>query len=178
MALNFRKAYSVNETWKPAHGYEGLYEVSDFGRVRSVRHRDTSRHFLRFIGGKTLKPILNSGYYGVNLYINGKAKLRKIHVLVLEAFIGPRPPGLFACHNDGNALNNHLSNLRWDTPSANIADSVEHRTHVEARKTHCSQGHPFTDGNTRISHDGKRVCKKCHRDRERERYRRNVSVAS
>jgi hypothetical protein len=47
------------------------------------------------------------------------------------------------CHNDSNPANNHLSNLRWDTRSANRADTVRAGNHAQARKTHCPQGHDF-----------------------------------
>lgn len=49
-----------------------------------------------------------------------------VHRLVLEAFIGPCPPGMEACHNDGNPRNNALSNLRWDTSENNSADKIRH----------------------------------------------------
>jgi HNH endonuclease len=50
----------------------------------------------------------------------------KVHRLVLMTFVGPCPPGLMGCHNDGNAANNRLSNLRWDTHNSNIQDAVKH----------------------------------------------------
>jgi hypothetical protein len=53
-------------------------------------------------------------------------RLFRVHVLVLEAFVGPRPPGMVCCHGDGDPTNNALSNLRWDTPQANHADRVKH----------------------------------------------------
>lgn len=56
-----------------------------------------------------------------------KAEFR-IHRLVLETFIGPCPNGMEGCHNDGNPLNNHLDNLRWDTHKKNVEDSIKHGT--------------------------------------------------
>jgi hypothetical protein len=53
-----------------------------------------------------------------------------IHVLVLTAFVGPRPTGLHACHNNGNSLDNHLTNLRWDTVRENALDRIRHGTFV------------------------------------------------
>jgi hypothetical protein len=55
-----------------------------------------------------------------------RSKHRDVHTLILEAFIGPRPPGMQCCHKDGNPLNNRLDNLRWDTPSSNSRDTVRH----------------------------------------------------
>lgn len=51
-----------------------------------------------------------------------------VHGLLLEAFIGPRPPGAHGCHNDGDKLNNTLGNLRWDTRSGNMQDAIRHGT--------------------------------------------------
>jgi len=58
----------------------------------------------------------------------GKLIQRYVHRLVLEAFVGPCPPGMEGCHNDGNPLNNTPSNLRWDTHAANHADTRRHGT--------------------------------------------------
>jgi hypothetical protein len=51
-----------------------------------------------------------------------------VHRLILLAFVGPAPAGFQACHNDGNPVNNALSNLRWDTPTGNVRDSIKHGT--------------------------------------------------
>ncbi len=75
-----------------------------------------------------MKPIRRQGYLTVNLAKGGKKTARRIHRLVLEAFIGPCPPDMVACHGDGDRANNELSNLRWDTPRANSDDSLRHGT--------------------------------------------------
>lgn len=77
------------------------------------------------IGGYTE----GSGHTSVALYHPGdrKPKRFKTHTLVLEAFVGPKPPRMFACHIDGNRQNNHASNLRWDTAGANARDRVKHK---------------------------------------------------
>jgi hypothetical protein len=62
------------------------------------------------------------------LHIGGKTYVKRMHRLVLFAFVGPCPPGMEGCHNDGNHQNNALSNLRWDTPSANQRDRAKHGT--------------------------------------------------
>lgn len=59
---------------------------------------------------------------------DGKAKTKKVHHLVAEAFLGPRPKGMFVCHIDGNVLNNKASNLRYGTPKSNTADMKSHGT--------------------------------------------------
>lgn len=111
------------EIWKPVLGYEGYYEVSNFGRVKS---------FWRG-APKILKPSENHefGYLSVNLHhpeISGY-KTRLIQHLVLEAFQGPRPAPEMVCrHRDGNPKNNRNDNLCWGTQAENLADRVEHGT--------------------------------------------------
>jgi len=125
---------SIIEQWKPVPGYEGLYEVSDRGRVRSVDRwlncRDGQRQWHR---GRLLKQVDNgNGYQGVslsNLCEGTRPKRFYVHFLVLDAFVGPRPDEHQAAHGDGNRLNNRLSNLRWATVSENIADKLKHGTH-------------------------------------------------
>ena len=69
----------------------------------------------------------NKGHLRVELR-NGEGRIKKynVHRLVLEAFVGGCPDGHEGCHNDGNPANNHLSNLRWDTPKANWEDRKRH----------------------------------------------------
>lgn len=69
-----------------------------------------------------------SKYLCVSMRNDGKYVLKKVHAIVLEAFVGSRPPGMEACHNDGNRANNAISNLRWDTKAGNEADKVRHGT--------------------------------------------------
>jgi hypothetical protein len=116
----------MTETWKTVPGYDGMYEVSIHGRVRSwKRHRGLPG---RREESRLLKPGLVRGYPKVNLWKNGRQKTVKVHVLVLTAFIGPCPHGLECCHADGNYINNHLTNLRWDTRSVNHQDAIAHGT--------------------------------------------------
>jgi hypothetical protein len=58
----------------------------------------------------------------------GKVVCRYVHRLVLEAFVGPCPEGMEACHNNGDTADNRLVNLRWDTKQANVADKLKHGT--------------------------------------------------
>lgn len=78
---------------------------------------------------RQLKGSLNrEGYPYVALYRDGKRFKHLLHRLILEAFVGPCPPGMEGCHNDGDPANNRLANLRWDTPKSNMADCVRHGT--------------------------------------------------
>jgi hypothetical protein len=73
------------------------------------------------------KPILlRWGYLAVNLHRDQTKNRRLIHHLVLEAFVGPRPPGLICCHWDGDPANNRVENLRWDTYKSNCDDMLRH----------------------------------------------------
>ena len=184
------------EIWKPVLGFEGIYEVSNHGRVKTVatqRIRKPSR--------------CNSyGHLGVSLTRDGKVYSRRVHCLVLESFVGPRPSGAQACHApDPDPTNNRLDNLRWDTPRGNALDRkprsecraghqftpentyqrpdgggrmclscIKIRNRSKPRKgqaTHCAAGHELTPENTYLWSTGSRRCKTCHKQRAKERYR-------
>lgn len=100
------------EIWKPVVGYEGRYEVSSEGRIASLRFRGNGSREL-------MKPTPNLACYMVIMLCR---KQYRLHCLVLEAFVGPRPEGMQGCHNDNDKTNNRLENLRWDTPKGNIGD--------------------------------------------------------
>ena len=91
------------EIWKPVSGYEGLYEVSNYGRVRSVyRYK------------KVLKEMVsNSGYARVDLFRDGKRKQYSVHRLVALAFIEKNDDKNVVNHKDENKLNNNANNLEW-----------------------------------------------------------------
>ena len=115
------------QIWKPVLGFEGFYEASESGEIRSIQRQNTKNK--RLMGGDFVKPILGSrGYFVVNLTKPGIRKQIFLHKIILEAFIGPRPKGFQCCHNDGNKLNCNLENLRWDTISNNHKDKRLHGT--------------------------------------------------
>ncbi len=74
------------------------------------------------------------GYVKVSFNVNKKRFHRYAHRIVLESFLGPCPLGMEACHNNGDKLDNRLSNLRWDTKKNNQADRVAHGTKIEGSK--------------------------------------------
>lgn len=165
------------ETWRPVPGCPG-YEVSDHGRVRSVdrmiRYPD-GRAPYRVAGRiKTLRVNDDYGHLAVNLSVSGVATRPLVHGLVLEAFVGPCPTGLEACHNNGDASDNRIENLRWDTPSENQRDRVRHGRHHNAAKTHCKHGHELSPENIRLftrkaggryrQPSTTRICKRCEAD--------------
>lgn len=159
--------HPTQENWRAIPGFEGLYEVSDHGRVRSLdRERRSWGGGTARIKGRLLKACTNkNGYQQVDLYKNGKRRMSYVHSLVCLAFYGPRPSGIEVCHNDGNPSNNRLSNLRYDTSSANKYDVVKHGHHVQVNKTHCKRGHLLDGGNLRpyVAKQGFRGCLACNR---------------
>lgn len=114
------------EVWLPVPGFEGQYEVSDRGSVARLPCRSARGRSLR---GMFLKPTSDRhGYSVVNLRRRGKSTQRKVHQLVLEAFVAPRPPGESTRHLDGNPRNNHVDNLAWGTHTENMHDKARHGT--------------------------------------------------
>lgn len=165
---------STNENWRPIGGYEGIYSVSDRGRVRSEKRVITDKNgYNRRIPELILVPeITNGGHQRVSLWKNHKKDIRKVHHLVLEAFAGERPSGMEACHWNDIPTDNRLANLRWATQSDNTFDRVRNGKHHEARKTHCKRGHEFTPENTLPQSKGQgRNCRKCRNLRDRARRR-------
>lgn len=167
-----------HERWLPIPGFEGHYEVSDHGRVRSldrvvIDKQGTRR---RKFKGRMLKPQrVYTGYDVVGLSKDGKPRDWYIHRLVLMAFCGPPAPGAEGCHNNDIRSDNRLENLRWDTHLNNVRDAVKRdRMKNPARdKTHCKRGHEL----------GKRIpgrrrrCIICRRYLERVRYHRQRQAA-
>jgi hypothetical protein len=130
------------EQWRPIAGYEGAYMVSDHGRVRSLDRVITYRDGrTRFHPGRILRPGDTGGGHIVYLGA-GIQNQKSVHRLVLEAFVGPCPPGMEACHWNDIRHDNRLENLRWDTHSANEFDKVRNGRHRRAGgKTHRKNSH-------------------------------------
>lgn len=162
----------MSEQWRPVVGWEGYYEVSDHGRVRSVartvvKHNGHTQRWKSRI--RKDGPHGNRGHRGVTLWRNGTMTMRTVHSLVLEAFVCLRPDGMHACHEDGDPSNNHVRNLRWDSQAENNRDISRHGHHHNGRKTHCRHGHEFTPENTIVRSDGKgRHCRICRNKANRE----------
>ena len=108
------------EEWRPVVGFEGLYEVSDAGQVRSIRGPYC---------GRVLSPgPHNGGYPLIHLYRSGRRTARTLHSIVAAAFIGPRPDGQVVRHVDGVRTNCRAGNLLYGTPQQNEADKQVHGT--------------------------------------------------
>lgn len=102
------------EIWKDVPGYEGFYQISDFGRIRRVKAGIGAKYGLILKPGIDTRATHNP-YARIMLY-NGSAKTRKrfqVHRLVAAAFIGPCPDGFDVNHKDGDPTNNKASNLEY-----------------------------------------------------------------
>lgn len=161
------------EQWLPVLDWEGFYEVSDQGRVRSLdRTIIRSDGKVKRFRGKFLAPQDDGkGYPQVSLSRNAKPRTYHIHRLVLDAFVGPRPEGKETCHGNDVSDDNLLENLRWDYHPANQREMVANGHHYNANKTHCPQDHEYTTANTYvvIRRDGRvgRRCFICKREQAR-----------
>lgn len=164
------------ERWQPIMGFQGIYEVSDAGRVRSLsRQVRSGRTGMRVIRARILRQWQDRGGYMLAPLWKGDSRQhnKRVHQAVLESFVGPSPEGLECCHNDGDPTNNKLSNLRWDTPSSNAFDRVRHGTCNTGRTTtRCGNGHDLTVDTNRLRRSDKPHlirCGQCERDRNQAR---------
>lgn len=118
------------DTWVDIPGFEGFYEVSDKGVVRSKERSVLSRNrfgeFVRTYKSAEKAPgVGTDGYPMVSLCRDGKQKSYRLSRIVLLSFIGPGPDGAEACHSDHNKLNNELENLHWGTRRENEAEKTQ-----------------------------------------------------
>lgn len=134
------------ELWRAVPGWEGLYEASSSGRVRSVSRLVTFQNrrgtnVTRWLTGRVMRPSANRhGYLGLMLSSPGEAAAhREVQTLVCAAFHGPRPDGMQAAHNNGDPSDNRPSNLRWATPSQNAADKARHGTLCSGEKHYAAR---------------------------------------
>lgn len=134
------------EIWRDVKGYEGFYQVSSWGRVKSLPRivpmkngpNGTFLNRTYRVGEKMLKGSWDGHYFHVILSQSWKEEVRLIHRLVLEAFVGPAPEGMQCRHLDGDSKNNQLSNVCWGTVGENGGDRVRHGT---ARGQPAGEGH-------------------------------------
>lgn len=119
------------EIWKAIPGYEGAYEVSDRGRVRSldryvdVRTLNPLRRNRRLLWGRVLSPWPDNTRH-LLVRLGGRRSLH-VHILVIIAFRGPRPPKMQARHLNGREGDNRATNLEWSTKRRNHQDIKHHK---------------------------------------------------
>jgi hypothetical protein len=163
---------ATDEEWRFIPDFAEGYAISNRGRVISYRRRMPA--FLAW----NINHL--RGYYASVGLAHPETKVHtrhRIHALVLEAFVGPRPDGLDIRHLDGDPLNNHLSNLAYGTKQENMQDTLLHGTHNNQSKTHCKHGHELAGENVRVDEDGHRFCRECSRRRYANDADRNVERA-
>jgi NUMOD4 motif len=129
----------MSEIWKPVVGFEGLYEVSNLGRVRSLDRISYRRNrwgpMACRVRGRVLKQSsTENGYLQVSLHGKYGQVSRRVAHIVAAAFIGPRPCNQVVCHNDGDKRNNYASNIRYDTGAGNERDKQDHGTSLLGEK--------------------------------------------
>jgi hypothetical protein len=125
----------LREEWNDIIGFDGFYQASNLGQIRScnrtVTYVDGRK---RFCGGQVLKPYLNPrGYLAVCLHKDQKNKVCTVHELVMLAFIGVRPKAFDINHIDGVKTNNYLSNLEYCSKSDNVRHSFAMGLQVNPR---------------------------------------------
>jgi len=143
----------TNERWLPVVGYEGLYDVSDRGRVRThwtssprpeAKVDPNAKH--------TMHPKKRNGYPNILLVaLDGTRKEHDVHRLVMRAFVGPCPDGQETRHLNGIRTDARLANLKYGTPSENQMDRVLHGT--SNRGEQCGT-HKLTEADVRLIRDG------------------------
>lgn len=187
--LDSRIPCMTGETWLPVAGFEGIYDVSNFGRVRSWYER-CGRYKRGALADapRVMSPTPSAGYPAVILVRAETTKRMKVHWLVARAFLPvPMFKGAEIRHLDGNRANAHVSNLTYGTHSENMHDSIRHGTHVSGFKlmerpplrTHCVRGHPYARREVLAGGGTHGVCRVCAREagrRFRERRRAAASV--
>jgi hypothetical protein len=129
---------SSKEVWLPVAGFESIYEVSDQGNVKSLdRVSQSQKRSPQLMRGKVLTHKVNRHRHNrttVSLYRDGKRYYVSVAQLVLKTFVGEPKEGQEAAHNNGDATDNRLINLRWATHYDNIQDKTRHGTQPKGSK--------------------------------------------
>lgn len=138
------------EQWRAIPGWDGVYEVSDHGRVRSLdRVLETATGRRQWRGRVHRLDTDKHGYPCIRLGGN-KGKRFTAHQLVMLAFVGERPKGQEVRHLNDIRHDNRLGNLAYGTRSDNMYDCIRNGSHNRASRTHCCRGHEYQDGTYRV----------------------------
>lgn len=159
MGKETRSAVTEIETWKQIKGYEGLYAVSNLGRVRSFdRVVDRGKFGLHLHKGKIFSPTNNgTGYLIVGLKgTDRKRKNHYVHRLVADAFLPNDEKKEQVNHLDRNRSNNRVDNLEWVTCSENIIYSIPYRKkHINCKHSQFGLGIRYKNGKYEVGYNHK-----------------------
>ncbi|QPO16752.1 HNH endonuclease [Mycobacterium phage KashFlow] len=159
-----------NEEWRDIPGYEGYYQASNLGRIRSLTRKVTQRHpngtstITRTYEGRVLVTAPYSGERKrVRLSCEGVQEQKSVAVLVALAFHGvPKPGKDWALHRNGNMFDDRADNLYWGDQVDNMQDAIRHGTHYGRFKTQCRNGHDLRGPNLQWNATlGSRYCRAC-----------------
>lgn len=134
----------MKEIWKDIKDYEGLYQVSNLGNVRSLERKVKINKGYRIVKNKILKLGIRNNYYVISLNKNNKRKSFQVHRLVAEAFIDNLDNKPIINHKNFNKLDNNVNNLEWCTQKENVNYSIcnmKHRkiiTHSNTKEKYIS----------------------------------------
>lgn len=144
--------------WLPV-AEDPRYYVSDEGDVESRVRRP-----------RVLSPVASGSGNELRLKVKIGTRWKKVHLLVLETFVGPRPEGLVSRHLNGEGTDNRRANLCWGTPHENAMDTVRHGRNPSGPHPTCRRGHPYDEANmyvyTKPNGTMARRCRTCDRERK------------
>lgn len=155
--------------WEDIPGYEGRYQVSTDGQVRSLPNAKRK-------GVRILKQTaVSGGYLGVTLCLDGHKRPKLVHRLIALTFLGEPRSGQEVCHWNGIRTDNRLTNLRWGTRHENQMDVLRHGHNPNFNRKFCPRGHARTKENIYRRPNGRAYCRVCHREDARRNAATNTS---
>lgn len=169
--INLASSLRADELWLPIREYEGFYEVSNYGRIRSLDRevpvRGNPRQSHKIIKGVIKKwGYDGNGYPKIELTRDGIRKSINIHVLVAQHFVPGYDSGLQVRHLDGDKTNPYFQNLAWGTASENQKDKIIHGTNHQLNKDMCPANHVLAEPNLRVDSLPFRRCLACKKARD------------
>ena len=159
--MNDRKeSQNENEVWKDVVGYEGLYQVSNLGRIRKIRKKNlySKNKMCPLISNIMTPRFVTGGYLSVRLTKDKKSKGKRVHRAVAEAFIQNPGKKETVNHKDFDKTNNHVSNLEWMTNAENINHAFKNGRFKSSsiRKRSIKKNMPLTSKYMGVHYDTKK----------------------
>ena len=145
------------EVWKDVDGFQGVLQVSNLGRVRTLDHyvRHQREQYKKFVKGKIRKLMIgNSGYYYIMLTYNAKNYHLQVHRMVAKAFIPNEFNKPQVNHKNHNKLDNRVENLEWCTPSENMIHAYKNNLIPLNKIGHSGKSNPSARAVDAYTKDG------------------------